>query len=249
MAISIKSQSDIVKLKEGGKRLAFALRKVIEKVEPGITTFALNQFFEEEVKKLQGKPSFKDYRGYPASLCTSLNSEIVHGIPSKTRKIKNGDLLSLDAGMIYQGLYTDMAVTLEIGKISRKIKKLNQFTKQALKKAISVVREGQYLGNISWNIQKIAQKHNLGIIRELTGHGVGYAIHEEPAIPNFGQKNTGPILQKGMVLAIEPMFCLGNPAIVLGQDGWTVSTRDNSISAHWEHTVLVQKDQAQILSC
>lgn len=247
MAIKLKTKQEIKILQEGGKRLNQALQKVVDIVKPGITTLELNKVFEEEIKRFGGIPSFKGYKGYPAALCTSIGCEIVHGIP-KMRKIKKGEIISLDAGMIWKDLYTDMAVTIGVGKISKETKKLIKGTKEALKAGISVIKAGRHLGDISWAIQKVAEKYDFRVIRDLTGHGVGYAVHEQPPIPNFGEKDTGLVLKEGMVLALEPMFCLGDYHIIVEADGWTVKTQDESLSAHWEHTIVVQKDKAKILT-
>jgi len=245
--ISIKSKKDIDALKQGGRLLNRIVYKVSRVVEPGISTLELNQLFESEVKKIGAKPSFKNYHGYPSSLCTSINEEVVHGIPSN-RKLQKGQIISLDAGIIYKDLYTDMAITVGVGDISKQLQRLIEVTRTALFKGIQAARAGMRLGDISYAIWKVAEDVKLGVVRDLTGHGVGYAVHEEPTIPNYGVKNTGPVLKPGMVLALEPMFSLGNYQVKIADDGWTVYTQDKNLSAHWEHTIVITKTSAEIIT-
>lgn len=245
--ISIKSKKDIDALKQGGRLLNRIVYKVSRVVEPGISTLELNQLFESEVKKIGAKPSFKNYHGYPSSLCTSINEEVVHGIPNSS-KLQKGQIISLDAGIIYKDLYTDMAITVGVGDISKQSQRLIEVTRTALFKGIQAARAGMRLGDISYAIWKVAEDVKLGVVRDLTGHGVGYAVHEEPTIPNYGIKNTGPVLKSGMVLALEPMFSLGNYQVRITDDGWTVYTQDKSLSAHWEHTIVITNTSAEIIT-
>lgn len=264
--VTIKSKQEIDIVREGGKRLAGILQKVVGAVKPGISTWELNRLAEGLIFECGGKPSFKKYdAGYkktpfPASLCVSINDEIVHGIPQKNRVLKEGDLVKLDIGMVWpsdslangaggrKGLYTDTAVTAGIGKISGEAERLLRVTKESLDIGISTVRPGIKLGDVSHAIQKHLEKNKLGVIRALGGHGVGYKVHEAPLIPNYGRKGTGIELKEGMVLAIEPMATLGDWRIKLADDGWTYKTEDGSLSAHFEHTVAVTKDRVEILT-
>jgi len=195
----------------------------------------------------KAKPAFKGYRGFPATLCTSINEQIVHGVPSK-RQLKEGDILSLDIGLVYQEFYADMAVTLPIGPVSEEAQKLIQVTKKALRKAISRVKPGKTIGDISFAIQKHIQADGFQVVRELCGHGLGRQLHEKPDIPNFGYPHKGPFLEEGMVIAIEPMAVLGQPGIKKGPDGFCYQTADNSLSAHFEHSVAVTKKGPRILT-
>ncbi len=245
--ISIKTEKDIAILLEGGKRLSDIVNMLSKQIKPGVSTLELDQLFESEVTKMGAKPSFKNYRGYPSALCASINEEVVHGIPNNS-KLQKGQILSIDVGMIYKELFTDMAITVSVGDISNKAKSLIKTTKEALFAGIQVAQEGKYLGDISCAIQEVADKAKLGIIQDLTGHGVGYAVHEEPSIPNYGIKKTGPMLKSGMVFALEPMFCIGKHQVEIAEDGWTVYTQDKSLSAHFEHTIVVGKNTTRIIT-
>ncbi|MFC1656850.1 type I methionyl aminopeptidase [Patescibacteria group bacterium] len=245
--ISIKTEKEIAILEEGGAHLSKIVGRLSEFVKPGISTLELNILFENEVNKIHAKPSFKNYRGYPSAACISINEEVVHGIPNK-RILRNNQIISIDVGMIYKGLYTDMAITVGVGDISKPTQHLIDTTQSALYKGIKAAKAGKHLGDISYAIQEVAQNANLGIIRDLTGHGVGYKVHEEPSIPNYGAKNTGPILKPGMVLALEPMFSMGDHQVKVADDGWTVYTKDRSISAHFEHTIVITKQTAKIIT-
>jgi len=244
-------------LREGGRGLAQILQKIIEAVKPGISTYELDRLAESLIFEFGGVSSFKGYRAkkikapYPASLCISINDEVVHGVPRKDRILRGGDIIGLDIGMKWPrkgGLYTDMAVTIGVGKISPEAERLIRLTKEALDIGVATIRQGVHIGDISHVIQKHFEKHKLGIVRDLAGHGVGYKVHEEPLIPNFGQAGTGPILKEGMVLALEPMATLGDWRITLKDDGWTFKTADNSLAAHFEHTIVVIAAGARVLT-
>lgn len=255
--MTIKTEEEIVVLREGGRRLARILGKVVAAAKPGVSTQELDTLAERLIFDSGGTPSFKGYKiaetstPYPASICTSINNEVVHGVPSKNRILREGDIIGLDIGMRYPrpaGLYTDMAVTVGIGKISAAAAKLIRVTQKALEKGIEAVSSGVKVGDIGNAIQKYLEKNHYGVVRDLAGHGVGYKVHEEPLIPNLGKPGTGPELEEGMVIAIEPMATLGSWRVVLQDDEWTFSTEDESLAAHFEHTLAVTKDGAEILT-
>ncbi len=246
LMIKIKTAEEIEIMREGGKKLASVLSFVSKEAKPGVSTFKLDQLAEKLIREVGGEPSFKNYKTtddkipYPASLCVSINDEIVHGIPS-VRIIKGHDIVSLDLGMKYKGFHTDMAVTIGFGKII-------EVTKKCLEEGIKAIKEGAHLDDVSFAIQNCAEKNNFNVIRDLVGHGVGKELHEEPEIPNFGKRGEGPILKAGMVLAIEPMLTSGSGKIILDSDEWTWKTKEGALAAHFEHTVLVTKNGAEILT-
>lgn len=245
--ISIKTKSDIDKMRISGK-INYETHKYLESnIKPGITTKYLNDIADEFIRAKGGIPSFLNYEGYPASICISIDEEVVHGIPS-TRKLKNGDLVSIDIGVIYDGMHSDSAWTYKVGTVSEDKERLLLQTKEALYKGLLEVKEGARLGNISNAIERHAKKYNLSIVQELVGHGVGYKLHEEPDIPNYGKAGVGPTLKAGMTLAIEPMLNLGTRKVFMTENDWTIITQDNKPSAHFEHTVLVTKDGYEILT-
>lgn len=254
--ITIKTQKDIEILREGGKRHAQILKALASMVRPGRSTKYLNDQAERLIRVVGGESSFLNFqpygadRPYPASLCVSINDEVVHGIPNEGDKtLKEGDIVSLDLGLKYEGLYTDAAVTVPVGKVSPEIMNLLEVTKKALMKGIKEVKEGATIGDIGFAIQECAQKEGYGIVRELAGHGVGYDVHEMPYVPNYGKKGSGEVLKAGMVLAIEPMFNLGTHRVILDKkDGYTYRSADGSPSAHFEHTVVVTKTGVEILT-
>ncbi len=247
-----KTQEEIEKIREGGKILNRILQQTAKLAKPGISTWELNAFAEAEILKAGGRPSFKGYgpkgHQFPAGLCTSLNSVVVHGVPSKNQVLKEGDILGLDIGMEYKGLYTDTAITVAVGNITKEAQRLLELTKKALSIGIEQARIGNKVGDISAAVQKVADDNHLGIIRDLVGHGVGHAVHEDPQVPNYGKKGAGPELKEGLVIAIEPMFTLGTDDIFIEDDGWTVTTRDQSLAAHFEHTVAITKNGPEILT-
>lgn len=255
MAISIKSEKEIAILREGGKRLAEILQKVSAEVAPGMSSKTLNDLAEKLIAEGGDTPSFLNYspsgakRPFPASLCVSVNDEVVHGIPNETEKIlQEGDIVTLDAGLKHDGLFTDSAVTIGVGKIDARAKKLINTTRKALAVGIKAVRAGATTGDIGFAIEQFVAPFGFGIVRELAGHGVGYSVHEEPFVPNFGKKGEGVMLKAGMVLAIEPMLNEGGAGIKLDPDGYTYRTKDGSRSAHFEHTVVVTPNGAEILT-
>jgi len=246
--IRIKSAEDIAKLIEGGKRLARVVDEVAAAVRPGISTATLDKLAERLIAELGGRPSFKGFSDYPASTCISINEGVVHGIPSPKRKIKEGDVVGVDIGLEYKGLFTDMAVTVPAGKVSVEAKKLIEVTKKSLDKAIALVKPGVALGDIGHAVQHYAESFGFSVVKSLVGHGVGYAVHEEPKIPNFGQPGHGLRLSAGTVIAIEPMVNIGGDDVITLSDGWTIVTSDRSCSAHFEHTVAVTETGHLVLT-
>lgn len=250
----ITSPEQLETLREGGQRLAFILVALKEKTHAGINTGELDAIAEQMMHEAGGEPSFKGYdphkngNPFPATVCISMNNEIVHGIPRRDRIIKDGDIVTLDIGMWWGGLCTDTAITFGVGKISEKAQKLIQITEEALVVGIAAVRAEVHVGDVGFAIQKTLEKNNLTVIRELSGHGVGEAVHEEPFILNFGKKGTGPVLKEGMVIALEPIASLGTWHIRLANDGWTYRTADGSLSAHFEHTLVVTTEGAEVLT-
>lgn len=252
--ITIKTSEEIKILREGGKVLASILSMIGEKAKPGVATIELDEYAEFLIKKTGGEPSFKNYKTaddkfpFPASLCVSINDEVVHGIPSSERILKEGDIVGLDLGLKWRSLYTDAAITISIGKISSDAEKLLNATRSALEKGIRVVKEKAFIGDIGFAIQSYVEKNGFSIVKKLVGHGAGYEVHEDPEIPNWGKKNTGIVLKEGMVFAIEPMVCAGRGDVVLDKNNWTWKTRDGSLSVHFEHTVAVTKNGCDVLT-
>jgi methionyl aminopeptidase len=234
-------------MRQAGKIVATVLERLEALVEPGITTEALNKIAEEEAKKHNAIPSFKGYRGFPASICVSVNEQIVHGIPSK-RKLKEGDIVSLDFGVIYNGFQGDAARTVAVGNISSKAQELLLATQEALSAGIAKAKDGINLGDVSCAIQKYVESKGFSVVREYVGHGIGRDMHEDPQIPNFGSEGRGPILRTGMTLAIEPMVNAGMWQTKLTDSGWTVVTADGSLSAHFEHTIAVTDGKAEVMT-
>jgi methionyl aminopeptidase len=245
--INIYTEKEIEIMRQGGRILARILKEVAKKVKPGITTKYLDKVAEDLIFSSGVKSSFKGFNGYPAALCTSINEEIVHGVPSK-RLLKDGDILSLDLGIRYKGFCTDAAITVAIGKIDKKAQKLISVTKKSLELAIGQCKSGNHLEDISWTIQNYVEKNGFNVIRDLVGHGVGKNVHEDPQILNYGQKGEGIELKTGMVLAIEPMVSMGNYEIEKCEDGFGYRTKDHSLSTHFEHTIAITKRGPQILT-
>ena len=245
--ISIKSEREISLMKKAGN-IVYRTHKYLEPyIKPGITTKELDKLAYDFIISQDATPSFLSYQGYPASICTSINDEVVHGIPGN-RKLKNGDIIGIDIGACYQGYHGDSAWSYVVGSVSREKAYLLEHTEKALYEGLKQVKPGNHIGDISNAIETYANNHKLGVVRELIGHGVGNHLHEEPDIPNYGKKGTGPILKVGMTIAIEPMLNLGTREIYLLDDDWTIITQDGSPSAHFEHTVAVTKDGYQILT-
>ena len=245
--ISIKSEREISLMKKAGN-IVYRTHKYLEPyIKPGVTTKELDKLAYDFIISQDATPSFLNYEGYPASICTSINEEVVHGIPSN-RKLKNGDIIGIDIGACYQGYHGDSAWSYIVGSVSREKAYLLEHTEKALHEGLKQVKPGNRIGDISNAIETYANSHNLGVVKELVGHGIGNHVHEKPDVPNFGKKGTGPILKEGMTIAIEPMLNLGTREIYLLEDDWTIITQDGSPSAHFEHTVVVTKDGYQILT-
>ena len=245
--IKIKTQEEIRIISEGGKILANVLKEIEKLVKPGITTLELDRAAEALILKQGAKPSFKGYDGFPYSLCTSVNENIVHGLPSDY-VLKNGDLLKLDLGVLYKGYNTDMAVTLALGEVSFEAKRLINVTKKSLRLAIKKVKIGNTIGDIGNTIQRCVEDQGFGVVKDLCGHGIGKNIHEDPKIPNFGKRRSGPELVEGMVICIEPMVTMGDWHLRKADDGYGYATKDGSLSAHFEHTIAITKSGAKILT-
>ena len=253
--IIIKTPEEIEILREGGKRLATVLNSVKDIVKPGISTKDLDRYAEKLIREMGDTPAFLKYRPvgaktpFPASLCVSVNDEVVHGIPRENKILQDGDIVSIDLGIQHKKLFTDMAMTVPVGNISDASKKLLTVTQRALEAGISEARAGNHIGDISYAIERyIKSQGQYGIVEELAGHGVGKAIHEDPYVPNFGKKGTGAELVAGMVIAIEPMVNNGTRAIVVAPDDWTICTADGKRSAHFEHTILITEGEPEILT-
>jgi methionyl aminopeptidase len=245
--INLYSEKEIEIIKQGGKILAKIIKKVAKYAKPGITTKELDKAAQDLIFSYGAKPAFRGFNNYPAALCTSINEEIVHAVPSN-RKLKSGDLLTLDLGIRFKGYCTDMAITLPIGEIDKKFKKLIAVTRESLEFAIKQCKPGNHLGDIGWAIQHYVEKEGFNVIRDLVGHGVGRGVHEDPQILNYGRKGTGLELVKGMVLAIEPMIVIGDWGIEKTEDGFGFRSKDRSISAHFEHTVTITKKGVKVLT-
>lgn len=246
--ISIKSEREIDLLRKAG-HIVFLTHKYLQPyIKEGITTKKLDRLAEEFIISQGATPSCKGYEGYPATLCVSINDEVVHGIPGK-RKLKNGDIVSIDICACYKGYHGDSAWTYKVGNTPNKeIDGLLEHTKEALYAGLSAIKPGNRIGDISSSVEEVANKYNLGVVKELVGHGVGSNLHEDPDVPNYGKAHTGPVLKEGMVIAVEPMLNLGDADIYMLDDGWTIKTDDESPSAHFEHTVVVTKDGYEILT-
>jgi len=247
MAVIIKSPHELALMREAGRIVAEVRESLRAAVRPGITTAELNRLGEREIRARGAVPSFKGYRGYPASICISVNKEIVHGIPGR-RVLRAGDIVSLDQGVIYKGYQGDTATTVGVGAISPEAQRLMDVTAAALVAGIAAARAGNRLGDISWAIQHCAESAGLGVVREYGGHGIGRQLHEDPHIPNIGEPGRGQRLRAGMTLALEPMLAIGSAHTRVLADNWTVVTRDGNLSAHFEHTIAITDGEAEILT-
>ena len=245
--INIKSDHEIELLRIAGSIVYQTHQYLKPFIKEGITTKELDTLAEDFIRSKGATPSCKGYHGFPATLCTSINDEVVHGIPSK-RKLKNGDIITLDICACYKGYHGDSAWTYTVGEVSEDVKHLMKGTHEALFAGLSQVKPGNRIGDISNAVETVAKKYHLGVVRELCGHGVGHDLHEDPDIPNYGKAGTGPLIKEGMVFAVEPMLNLGDRDVCMLDDGWTIVTYDESYSAHFEHTVLVTKDGYEILT-
>lgn len=245
--IIIKSANEIKGIKDASKILAETFEYINDIIEEEMETKYLDIKIEQFIKKRNAKPAFKGYRGYPASSCISVNEVVIHGIPNK-KTIKEGDLVGVDVGVQYHGFFSDAAYTFGIGKLNKESKKLIDITQSAIYNAIKVMKKENRVGDISYVIQKTAEDAKFNVVRDFVGHGVGKNLHEDPAVPNFGEKGIGPRLKNGMTIAIEPMINAGSHQIKVLEDGWTVVTKDGKPSAHFEHTILITNSEPQILT-
>ncbi len=248
MAITIKSEREIEIMREAGRILAIVHEEMEKALKPGMSTWDINKIGEDVIRSYGCKPSFLGYNGYPAAICVSVNDEVVHGIPNKEHIIREGDIVSLDAGVIYNGYQSDAARTHACGKISAEAQKLIDVTRQSFYEGIKFAKEGNHLHDISAAIEDYVVAHGFSCVRDLVGHGIGREMHEDPQIPNYRQKKKGPRLEAGMTLAIEPMVNAGRYDVCWLDDDWTVVTEDESLSAHYENTILITKGEPEILS-
>lgn len=248
MAVSIKSEREIELMRQAGKILAKVHEELGKAIHPGMSTLEIDRLGEKLIRSYDCIPNFLHYNGYPASICVSVNEEVVHGIPNKHHILKEGDIVSLDAGLIYKGYHSDAARTHYVGEVSPEVKKLVEATKQSFFEGIKMARPGNHLYDISNAIDDYISKFGYGIVRDLVGHGIGTSLHEDPQIPNFRQKRRGLKLQPGMTLAIEPMINMGRADVEWLEDDWTVVAEDGLPSAHYENTVLITEGEPEILT-
>ena len=248
MAVSIKSAREIELMRESGRILSIVHTELAKMIKPGISTLDIDKRCYEIIRDFNCIPSFLNYQGYPASVCVSVNDEVVHGIPNKNRILKDGDIVSLDAGVIYQGYHSDAARTVAVGEVDPEWKRLMEVTKQSFFEGIKYAKPGYRIGDISGAIQDYAESFGYSLVRELVGHGVGRELHEDPQVPNFRTKRKGIRLEPGMTLAIEPMVNMGHYAVNWLDDGWTVLTADGSPSAHYENTILITDGEPELLT-
>jgi len=246
--ITCRSPQEIAKIQVSAQLAAATLQHITPMIQPGITTAELDRVAETYIRKCGGLPAFKGYRGFPATLCTSINSEVVHGIPSKKRKLVEGDIIGIDCGAIVDGYYGDHAITFAVDPITEEAQQLIDTTREALYVGIAQAKIGNYLSDISHAIQVFAEQRRYSVVKVFVGHGIGTALHEEPQVPNFGPPRRGPRLRPGMVLALEPMVNVGTSDVQILQDNWTVVTVDGRLSAHFEHTITVAEHGGIILS-
>lgn len=248
MAILIKTAAEIERMRASGRILRQVHEAIAPVVRPGATTMDLEQVAMARIEQMGVTAAFKGYHGYPAALCTSVNEEVVHGIPNAARALREGDVVSIDCGVILDGFYSDAAVTYAVGAVTERTERLLRTTERSLNAGIDAARVGGRLGDISAAVQRVCEAEGFGVVRDFVGHGIGRAMHEDPQVPNFGPAGRGPRLKAGMVLAIEPMVNAGGPEVRVLKDGWTAVTVDGSYSAHFEHTVAITRDGPQVLT-
>lgn len=246
--IILKSPKEIEKMRRAGRVVAEVLHRLHDVIRPGITTLELDNLAEEWIKARGARPAFKGYQGFPGSICTSINEEVVHGIPSADRVLQEGDIISVDVGAVLEGFYADAAVTYPVGAISAGAQRLLDVTSQSLQAGIAAAQAGARLSDISHAVQTVVEAAGFSVVREYVGHGIGQAMHEEPQLPNYGPPGIGPVLREGLTLAIEPMVNMGGYEVETKDDQWTVVTKDGSLSAHFEHTVAITANGPQILT-
>ena len=246
--ISIKTEAEIELLRQSGKILSNTLKELAKHIRAGISTKQLNDIAHCYIVSQGAEPSCLNYEGYPESICTSINEEVVHGIPSKTKVLKDGDIISIDICVTYKGMVTDAARTFLVGEVSPEIKQLVEVTRECFYKGIENIKEGSRVGDIGFQVFEHAKKFGYGVVRDLTGHGVGYSVHEDPCIPNFGKSGTGARLYANQVIAVEPMITLGTYKVDFCDDGWTCVTRDGKPASHHENTIVITKNGVEILT-
>lgn len=246
--IVCRSAAELARMSAANRLVAQVLEVLERAVAPGVSTWDLDVTAEQLVRDGGAVPAFKGYRGFPATLCTSVNEEVVHGIPSKARVLKDGDIVSIDIGVKLDGFYGDSAVTVAVGAVPVETQRLLQVTRESLDRAIAQVRVGGRIGDLGHAVQSWVEAHGFSVVREFVGHGIGEQLHEEPQIPNYGSRGRGPVLAEGMVLAIEPMVAMGRPEVKVLRDGWTAVTKDGRLAAHFEHTVAVGADGPMVLT-
>jgi methionyl aminopeptidase len=243
----LKSPSELALMDEANRLVLETLHLAADAARPGVTTAELDALAEEHIRSRGGLPAFKGYRGYPATLCTSVNEVIVHGIPSKTQALREGDILSLDCGVVWRGFYGDAAMTVPVGEVAPEARTLMRVTQECLQRAVTMARPHSRLSDIGAVVQEHAEQHGFSVVREFVGHGIGRSLHEDPQVYNFGPAGRGPELRPGLVLAIEPMVNSGLPGVTIDDDGWTARTEDGKLSAHFEYSVAVTEDGPWVL--
>ena len=248
MPVELKSAPEIDRMRRAGRVVAEILDALEAAVAPGVSTWDLDQLAEKLIRQKGARSAFKGYRGYPASLCTSVNHEVVHGIPSRTRKLAEGDLLKLDFGVVVEGFFGDAARTVPVGSVSEEARRLSEATRASLEAAIATIRPGNRVGDIGHAVQSHVEPLGFSVVRDFVGHGIGRKLHEAPQIPNYGRPGTLESLRPGMVLAVEPMVNAGGAGVDVLDDGWTAVTLDGRLSAHWEHTIVVTEDGHEVLT-
>ncbi len=246
--IHCRSEAELTRMRAANRLVAQVLATLEATVQPGMTTLELDALAEGMVRDAGAVPAFKGYRGFPATLCTSVNAEVVHGIPSRVRPLQDGDIVSIDIGAKLDGFYGDSAVTVAVGTVPERTQELLRVTRESLEKAITQVKVGGRVSDIGHAVQSWVEAHGFSVVREFVGHGIGQQLHEEPQIPNYGTRGRGAKLAEGMVLAIEPMVAMGRPEVKVLKDGWTAVTKDGSLAAHFEHTVAVGADGPVVLT-
>ena len=246
--IELKSPAQIAHMREAGRILVDAFRMCRDLVKPGVSTLEIDREVETLIRDRKAKPAFKGYRGFPATICASINEEVVHGIPAPRRRLREGDIIGLDLGAIVEGYYADAAVTLPVGEVTDEARRLLDVTRESLDRAIAECRPGRRLGDVSVTVQRHVEAAGFGVVRAFVGHGIGRALHEDPQVPNFGEPGRGPLLRVGMVLALEPMVTMGHWEVRVLADRWTAVTADGSLAAHFEHTVAVTEQGPDVLT-
>lgn len=246
--IELKTPAQIAHMREAGQILADAIRMCRDLVKAGVSTLEIDREVEALIQERKAKPAFKGYRGFPATICASINEEVVHGIPAPRRRLREGDIIGLDLGAIVDGYYADAAVTLPVGDITDEVRRLLEVTRESLERAIAECRPGRRLGDVSAAVQRHVEAAGFGVVRAFVGHGIGRALHEDPQVPNFGEPGRGPLLRSGMVLALEPMVTMGHWEVRVLADRWTAVTADGSLAAHFEHTVAVTEQGPDVLT-